>query len=71
LGIVTAKVGNTYNYFINMKRKQRNLLDVEIPAFEFKLTANKNYRSTGVGTVGDRLGAGVKSQQGMNGHVFF
>jgi hypothetical protein len=43
----------------------------EIPAVEFKLTANKSYRSTGVSTVGDRLEAGVKSRQGMNGHVFF
>jgi hypothetical protein len=39
-------------------------LGIEIPAFEFKLTANKNYRSTGVGTVGDRLGAGVKVDRG-------
>jgi hypothetical protein len=33
----------------------------EIPAFEFKLTANKSY---GVGTVGDRLGAGAKIDRG-------
>jgi hypothetical protein len=26
----------------------------EIPAFEFKLTANKSYGSTGVGTISDR-----------------
>jgi hypothetical protein len=43
----------------------------EITGFEFKLTANKNYRSTGVVTVGDRLGGGGESRQGMNGHVFF
>jgi hypothetical protein len=34
------------------------VLSIEIPAFEFKLTANKSNGSTGVGTVGDRLGAG-------------
>jgi hypothetical protein len=34
---------------------------IEIPTFEFKLTANKSY---GAGTVGDRLGAGVKLDRG-------
>jgi hypothetical protein len=50
-----------YNILLNLKLK------VEITAFEFKLTANKSYRST----VGDRLGGGGESRQGMNGHVFF
>jgi hypothetical protein len=35
-------------------------IHLEITAFEFKLTANKSYRST----VGDRLGAGVKVDRG-------
>jgi hypothetical protein len=39
-------------------------IHTEITGFEFKLTANKNYRSTGVVTVGDRLGAGVKDDRG-------
>jgi hypothetical protein len=39
----------------------KNIVNIEIPAFEFKLTTNKSY---GVGTVGDRLGAGVKIDRG-------
>jgi hypothetical protein len=33
---------------------QDNILYAEIPAFEFKLAANKSYGSTGGGTVSDR-----------------
>jgi hypothetical protein len=46
------------------------MLNVEITGFELKLTANKNYRSTGVVTVGDRLGAGVKDDRGWTAMFF-
>jgi hypothetical protein len=57
-----------YTLFVSAKcdtlEKKVEKKYIEITGFEFKLTANKNYRSTGVVTVGDRLGAGVKVDRG-------
>jgi hypothetical protein len=54
------------NYTIHRSQMIDNIY-TEIPAFEFKLTANKSY---GVGTVGDRLGAGVKVDRGCTTMFF-
>jgi hypothetical protein len=62
---LAEKVMYSNHYNINEEQRKWSFgSKTEIPAFEFKLTANKSYDSTGVGTVGDRLGAGVKVDRG-------